>query len=132
MVNQFGKFNSNQKEPNSTSFGSNQIIPSYNPRIIDSLSEKRPRNPRKIDSVSEKPLYNPNNIDRLSKPRYNNRFNPFVDTRYNPNLDPESVSYDDGINILPQEKEDVPKGLIPQTPEQRKMFGWTPYDMRRS
>jgi hypothetical protein len=185
QLNQFGKFNSNQKEPNSTSFGSIQIIPSYNtkfsskqkidsvseplynpnnidrlsnppynPRIIDSLSEKRPRNPRKIDSVSERPLYypnniddlskpqskpryNPNNIDRLSKLRYNNRFNPFyfdIDMPYSPYMDPESDFYidDDDINILPQEKEDVRMGLLPQTPEQRKMFGLTPYDMRRS
>jgi hypothetical protein len=106
MVNQFGKFNSNQKEPNSTSFGSNQIIPSYNTKF---------NSKQKIDSLFKKPSYN-----------------PFVDTRYNPNLDPESVSYDDGIDILPQEKEDVPKGLIPRTPKERKMLGLTPYDMRRS
>jgi hypothetical protein len=51
---------------------------------------------------------------------------------YSPYLDPKSLLYTDEIDILPQEKEDVPMGLIPQTPEQRKMFGMRPYDMTRS
>ena len=71
---------------------------------------------------------------------------------YSPDLDPESVSYDDGINILPPESEKygiIPQtaeqrrrfgmtpesekyGIIPQTPEQRRRFGMTPYDNTRS
>jgi hypothetical protein len=43
---------------------------------------------------------------------------------YSPDLDPESVSYDDGINILPPESEKY--GIIPQTPDQRRRYGMTP------
>jgi len=49
---------------------------------------------------------------------------------YSPDLDPESVSYDDGINILPPESEKY--GIIPRTPEERRKFGMTPYDNTRS